>query len=97
MEFNPKIDLGNIVTLAIVCVGLAVQWGTNSARLSAVEVQVAKGIETNQALNATLISLQIGIARTQAQMDEREKRFDAAVAAETYREDQRDLHPRKQQ
>jgi hypothetical protein len=95
MEFNPKIDLGNVITFLVVAVGLAVQWGTNSTRLSAVEVQVQKGIETNQALNATLISLQIGIARTQAQMDEREKRFDAAVAAETFREDQRDLHGRK--
>jgi len=91
MQFDTKIDIGNVITFAVLVIGLAIQWGSLSTRLAAVEVQAAHATETNQTLNITLMSLQTTIVRVQTQMDEREKRFDAAAALQTVKDDQRDL------
>jgi uncharacterized coiled-coil protein SlyX len=91
MQLDWKIDIGHVITFSVLVIGFAVQYGSLSTRLSAVEVQAAKATETNQTLNITLMSLQTTIVRVQTQMDEREKRFDASVTSETFREDQREL------
>jgi hypothetical protein len=86
-----KIDLGHIITFAVLICGFAVQYGSLSNRLTVVEVQAAKASATNEQLNATLMSLQNTIVRVQTQMDEREKRFDAGVAEQAFKEDRKDL------
>jgi len=75
MKIDWKIDLGHILTFAVLVLGFAVQYGSLSTRLSAVEVQAAKATETNRSLDATLMRLENAIVRLQTQMDEREKRW----------------------
>ena len=97
-----RIDLGHIITFTVLLIGFAVQYGSLSTRLTAVEVQAAKATATNENLNITLHSLETTIVRVQTQMDEREKRFDnqaferdarqaAAQSAQNIREDRRKL------
>jgi len=75
MKIDWKIDLGHIITFGVLVLGFAVQYGSLSTRLSAVEVQAAKATETNRSLDATLMRLENAIVRLQTQMDEREKRW----------------------
>jgi uncharacterized coiled-coil protein SlyX len=88
-QLDWKIDVGNLLTLLVLLLGLAAGYGSLSTRMGAVEVQAAKASQTNEQLNVTLMSLQTTIVRVQTQMDEREKRFDAGVANQNFKDDQR--------
>lgn len=88
-QLDWKIDVGNLLTLLVLLLGLAAGYGSLSTRMGAVEVQAAKASQTNEQLNVTLMSLQTTIVRVQTQMDEREKRFDAGLATQNFKEDQR--------
>lgn len=76
MRVEWKIDLGHILTFGVLIIGFAVQYGSLSNRLSAVEAQAAKAQQTNEVLNATLTELRITIMRVQTELVERDKRFD---------------------
>jgi uncharacterized coiled-coil protein SlyX len=102
LRIDYRIDLGHIITFAVLIVGFAIQYGSLSTRLTAVEVQAAKATATNESLNITLHSLETTIIKVQTQMDEREKRFDnqaferdarqaAAQSAQNIREDRKKL------
>jgi len=91
MQIDYKIDLGHILTAAVLLLGFAVQYGSLSNRLTVVEVQAAKASATNETLVLTLNSLQVTITRVQTQMDEREKRIDESVTAQNLLEDRRDI------
>ena len=95
MNIDYKIDLGHILTATVLMLGFAVQYGTLSNRVSVVETQAAKVAATNETLVVTLHALNDTIIKVQTQMDERERRFDAAQSAQNLRQDQRDLHNSK--
>lgn len=78
MQIDYKIDLGHILTAAVLMLGFAVQYGALSNRVAAVEAQAAHSTATNEVLVSTLHELQNTIIKVQTQMDERERRFDQA-------------------
>jgi flagellar motor component MotA len=84
VTIDRKIDLGHIITLGVMFVGFAIQYGSLSARVSTVEIQVAQAATINQTLTVTLNNLQNTIVKVETQMSERERRFDQ-------RQDDRDL------
>ena len=77
-ELSWKLDVGNLLTILVLLCGLAAGYGSLSARLTMVESQAAKAVSVTEQLDVTLRSLEIAITRVNAQMDEREKRFDHA-------------------
>ena len=83
-----KLDVGNLLTILVLVCGLAAGYGSLSARLTMVESQAAKAVSVTEQLDVTLRSLEIAITRVNAQMDEREKRFDHAQTVENFKEDQ---------
>lgn len=89
IQIDWRIDLGHIITFCVLILGFAVQYGSLSTRLTAVEVQAAKATATNESLNVTLMALKDIIVRVQTQMDEREKRFDLAQYSADKRADAR--------
>jgi hypothetical protein len=91
LTIDYKIDLGHILTASVLVLGFAVQYGILSNRVTVVETQVARAQVTNESLLITLNSLQQTIIKVQTQMDEREKRFDAAQADQNLRQDKRDM------
>lgn len=84
ITLNRQIDVGHLITLAVMFIGFAIQYGSLSARVSTVETQVAQAAIINQTLTTTLNNLQNTIIKVETQMSERERRFDT-------RQDARDL------
>ncbi len=82
LKIDWSLSISTVLTVLVLVVSMAVQYGMMSTRIGAIEIMVARQSGANENLAVALHSLETTMVRLQTQMEERERtKANAANAA----------------
>jgi len=92
MQIDWTLNITTIMAIAVMIIGWAIQWGTMSTRISAVEAQNVAQAVSNEKLVSTVQRLDGTLTRLMAQVEERQRQADFRQDRSDFRQDKAELH-----